>query len=61
MMCFVRWCNLLLISNCVFVFNVVIQGTDVKVFDDSVLYTIQWPGLSGSDVLVSNRFKVGTK
>jgi len=51
MMCFVGWCNLLLISNCVFYLNVVIQGTDVKVFDDSVLYTIHWPGGSGSDVL----------
>jgi len=60
-MCFVGWCNLLLISNCVFYLNVVIQGTDVKVFDDSVLYTIHWPGGSGSDVLVSNLFKVGTK
>jgi len=60
MMC-LRWCNLLLISNCVFILNVVIQGTDVKVFDDSVLYKIQWPGRSESDLLVSNRFKVGTK
>jgi hypothetical protein len=56
-----RWCNLLLILKCVFNLNVVIQGTDVKVFDDSVLYKIQWPGRSGSDLLVSNRVKVGTK
>jgi hypothetical protein len=56
-----RWCNLLLIANFVFNLNVVIQGTDVKVFDDSVLYKIHWPGRSGSDLLVSNRFKVRTK
>jgi hypothetical protein len=60
-MFFLRWCNLLLISNSVFIINVVIQGTDVKVFDDTVLYKIQWPGRSGSDLLVSNRFKVGAK
>jgi hypothetical protein len=52
---------LLFISNCVFNLNVVIEGTDVKVFDDSVLYKIHWPGRSGNDLLVSNRFKRGTK
>jgi hypothetical protein len=50
-----RWYYLLvLISNCGFNFNVLIQGTDVKGFDDSVLFKINWPGRSGSDLFVSN-------
>jgi hypothetical protein len=60
-MCDLRWYYMLFISNCVLNLNVVIQGTDVKVFDDSVLYKIQWPGRTGNDLLVSNRFKTCTK
>ncbi|XP_021916263.1 endoplasmic reticulum lectin 1 isoform X2 [Zootermopsis nevadensis] len=46
-----RWHYLfVLISNCVFNCNVLIQGTDVKGFDDSVLFKINWPGRSGSDL-----------
>jgi hypothetical protein len=50
-----RWCYLLaLILNCMFNFNVLIQGTDVKGFDDTVLFKINWPGRSANDLLVSN-------
>jgi hypothetical protein len=56
----IRWYYLLvLISNCVFNFNVFIQGTDVKGFDDSVLFKINWPGRSGSDFFVSDCFRHG--
>ncbi|PNF24823.1 Endoplasmic reticulum lectin 1 [Cryptotermes secundus] len=40
-----------LISNIVFNFIVLIQGTDVKGFDDTVLFKINWPGRSGNDLL----------
>jgi hypothetical protein len=50
-----RWHYILvLILNSVFNFNILIQGTDVKGFDDSVLFKINWPGRSGSDSFVSN-------
>jgi endoplasmic reticulum lectin 1 len=42
-----------LISNCLLNFIVLIQGTDVKGFDDTVLFKIHWPGRSGDDLLVS--------
>ena len=47
-------CYLLtLIVHCIFHSAVFIQGTDVKAFDDTVLFKINWPGKSGSDLLVS--------
>jgi endoplasmic reticulum lectin 1 len=42
-----------LVSNIVLNVIVLIQGTDVKGFDDTVLFKINWPGRSGSDLLVS--------
>lgn len=42
-----------LISNIVLNFIVLIQGIDVKGFDDTVLFKINWPGRSGNDLLVS--------
>lgn len=42
-----------LISNCLLNFVVLIQGTDVKGFDDTVLFKIHWPGRNGDDLLVS--------
>ncbi|KAJ4443520.1 hypothetical protein ANN_05192 [Periplaneta americana] len=42
---------LLLIWNCIFNIGILIQGTDVKGFDDTVLFKINWPGRSGNELL----------
>jgi hypothetical protein len=50
-----------LISNFILNFSVLIQGADVKGFDDTVLFKINWPGRSGNDLLVSKCYPIGTK
>lgn len=51
-MCDFRWCyRFALISNFLLTFIVLIQGADVKGFDDTVLFKINWPGRSGNDLL----------